>query len=143
MADPIVQNKVGAAPIVGRDIVTVGCTLPQGMRLNLEEMYKDETGKDVWRQNPEEFIELNGANKAAIINGVGLTQVPKEKWDRWFERNGKNLAAVKGGYIFVQSETKSAIDQARDHVTIKTKMEPIDPEKPGIGVQKMDKKEAA
>lgn len=102
--------------------VTVACKLPHGLHL-------DHAGKRV---------TVNGANTSNVIGGHGLTEgIDKEFFDEWLKANADH-PAVKNKLIFAHDKARNAAAQAREQASNKTGVEPIDPNKPGHGVQIAD-----
>lgn len=101
--------------------VTVGCKLPNGIII-------EQGGKT---------ISLNGANSARIAGGHGLTVVDGNLFTAWMEAH-KDFAPVKKGLIFAHESPKRVEEMAAEREENKTGMEPIDPEKPGGGVEPTD-----
>lgn len=100
-------------------MVTVGCKLPHGIHMDLG-------GKRV---------TLNGTNTSNVIGGYGLTEnVDKEFFDKWLATH-KESPMVKNDLIFAHEKTSNVAAQAKDNAENKNGFEPIDPNKPGNGVQ--------
>lgn len=97
--------------------VTVGCKLPHGLII--------KTGG--------KSITLNGANSSKIVGGYGLTQVDKDFFDAW-KTEFAQFAPLKNHLIFVQEKPANAEAQAKEQTEVKTGLEPLDPAKPGQGV---------
>lgn len=134
------------APPSGVDTVVVGCRLLHGIGLQIFETGKTDDGQPI-RKAVGEKVWLNGANKSGLINGVGLTEVDASFWDAWVKDNA-SFAPFKNGHIFVQSTRERALSAADERKTLKTGVEPLDPEKPGerlktAKIEKMDQKDAA
>lgn len=102
--------------------VVVGCKLPNGLHM------------DVGKDNERVRVTLNGANHSRIIGGYGLTEVDSDFWDAWFKDHQK-FPPVMNGEIFVQSTHKRAESHAQDHAELESGFEPINPQKPGAGVE--------
>ena len=104
--------------------VTVGCKLPNGLIIELD----------------EQRVVLNGANSSNLIGGFGLTEVNKPLFDAWLEKH-KDYEPVKQGLIFAQEKPANAQAEARDKAELKNGFEGIDPKKPAKGIAPMDNKE--
>ena len=98
--------------------VIVGCKLPHGIVISPK-------GKK---------ITLNGSNASRIFGGYGLTTVDKELMDSWMGEH-KEFQPVKAGLIFVQSSDDRAKDTAKERASIKTGLEPLDPDAPSPGIK--------
>ena len=73
-----------------------------------------------------------------VTSGFALTpNVPKDLWDSWLEAN-KDSAMVRNGLIFASSQATSVKAQARDHEKQRSGLEPIDPNRPGRGIEIAD-----
>lgn len=77
------------------DLVYVGCRLPHGLHLDLP-------GDGETKRR----ITLLGANKSRVINGAGVTPVPKDFWDEWYPKF-KDAKFVKNGAVY---QTRNAAD---------------------------------
>ena len=102
--------------------VTVGCKLPNGITIQV-----DGTK-----------ITLKGTNSSNVIGGYGLTEgVDKAFMDEWLKRNA-GITMVQKKFVFIQKNEKDAKAQAKDNAENKTGMEPMNPDKPGKGLEKAD-----
>jgi hypothetical protein len=101
------------------DTVTVGCKLPHGIHMDLQN--KGESRKRV---------TLKGNNDKKVIGGFGITEnVPKAHFDEWIKRN-KNHPSVTGGYIFSMRDMASAEAAAEERKDLRNGLEALDQEKP-------------
>lgn len=84
---------------------------------------------------------INGANSQGAIVGFGITQeVPLEWFEDWILTAGSELPAIKSGAIFVQDSLAKAKDEAKEKQNdprVATGLDPIDPEKPAVGITKV------
>lgn len=103
--------------------VTVGCKLPNGLVIELD----------------EQRVVLNGANSSAIIGGFGMTEVNKALFDAWLAKH-KDYEPVKQGLIFAQEKPANAQAEAKDKAKLKSGFEGLDPKKPAEGIEPMDLK---
>lgn len=104
--------------------VTVGCKLPTGITLQVD-------GKKV---------TLNGTNSSNVIGGYGLTtDVDKDFMDAWLKQN-KDITMVRNGFVFIKKNEKEAKAAAKDGAENKNGTEPMNPDKPGNGLEKSDVK---
>jgi hypothetical protein len=123
--------------------LTVACKLPAGLILqvwNMEDHDEPVFGggvkvvKRAVKHGPA--IKINGSARRMgadapheIRGGVGLTYgVDEDLWKRWLEQN-KDEPYVKNGLVFAQPTGKPGEigAQIRDHRTLKSGMEPLDP----------------
>lgn len=132
------DNKQSAAADANRDAaanqnasgstatVSVACKLGNGLIIDLD-------GRS---------YTLQGSNSDEAIAGYGITEgIPEDFYKQWSEQY-KDLPAVKQGLIFANTRRESVVSQARQQKDLKTGLEPIDPAKPGMGVQPADKKDS-
>lgn len=106
------------------EVVYVGCKLPHGIFIS----------------HAGTRYRLKGRNDSAIINGHGITEVPKAFWEAWKEANS-DLVALKNELIFAHASKPSVKDHAKDNAENPTGTEGINPAKPGRGVQPRDETE--
>lgn len=104
--------------------VTVGCKLPSGLIIELD----------------EQRVVLNGANSSALVGGFGMTEVNKALFDAWLAKH-KDYEPVKQGLVFAQEKPVNAQAEAKDKAELKNGFEGIDPKKPAKGIAPMDTKE--
>lgn len=125
--------------------VTVCCKVPNGIVLDLFEWTEVRspapgghiTEKVSRRKTDRRFI-INGNRVQfgkmpdyTIVgeNGYALTPgIPADFWYEWYEQN-KDNDLVKNKIIFAFDTEKSAIAAAKDHQSVKTGLEPLDPNK--------------
>lgn len=70
-----------------------------------------------------------------VTSGFALTHnVPKDLWESWLEAN-KDSAIVRNGLIFAHAQASSVKAQGRDHEKQRSGLEPIDPNRPGRGIE--------
>lgn len=99
--------------------VTVACKLPNG--------YVAEYGGV--------SVELVGSNHPTAIGGFGLTPGVDETWfNGWWSEN-TDTPLVANDIIFANTPAKVG-DEATEKKAVKTGMEPVDPDKPGDGIEK-------
>lgn len=122
--------------------ITVGCKLPNGIVLHLDEMVDDYepvmgggSRKIKVAKRLPMTVTLNGAAvpvgtplpKHQISYGAGLTHgVDAEFFDKWLEAN-KEAPFVKNKLVFAATGRDSAEDQAKELEAVKTGLEPLDP----------------
>lgn len=101
------------------DKVTVACKLPNGLEIE----HRGTT------------VVLAGSHSAGSVGGYGLTPNVDADWfDDWMAAN-LGHPAVANEIIFANTPAK-ARDEATEKKDVKTKMEPVDPDKPGEGIEK-------
>ncbi len=109
--------------------VTVACKLPGGVTL-------DHAGLKV---------TLKGANADDALLGYGRTPVDADWFDSWLSSDeggghGAEFPAVKAGLIFANRDPKKVDDEIAEKSgdpTVQSGLEPIDPDKPGPGLEKV------
>ena len=121
--------------------VVVGCKIPTGLRIQLHKL--EDFAEPVMaggtrmvkRAVPESAaVVLKGSARyigkdtsGDIKNGAGLTyDVDADMFTEWLKRN-KDEPYVKNGLVFAQERPGEAKAQARDHLSLKSGLEPIDP----------------
>lgn len=134
---PVPEHKFGQSG----DKVTVGCKLPDGLRLRLFKM--EETQEPVmgggWRTvqravpfGPQVVLKGNAQPlgiilRHMIIGGYGITEnVDKDFIDEWFKQNADS-DIVKNHLIVVQPRLDLARDQAKEQSKLESGFEPINP----------------
>jgi hypothetical protein len=112
------------------ETVVVYCKIPNGLHLTV----KDAAGLDV-------TIRVNGpANRVGespscvIVAGFASTTIPKDHWDAW-AKSHSGYEPFKKGHIFATGKPENGAAQAKDNRLNLTGLEPINPLKPGNGVQ--------
>lgn len=126
-----------------RDVVTVGCKMPNGMilRLHKKETFqvpvlgggtRDQeqfvpTGDQVTIHGPA--TPFGKAPRSLVAGGFALTpNVDRAFMRAWMEQN-KTHDAVKNGLIFVQDDQHKAHDQAEEMGgDVRTGLEPMHPD---------------
>lgn len=132
--------------MAAKEFVVVACKLPNGLECEVADItYEDIQGSKVaTKQNVERFW-LRGSAQARVldnnerigehpdvIGGYGISQVPKDLWDKWWtmncDHNGYTFPPIKAGLIFAapraEATRKMAAERAND---IKSGLEPIRP----------------
>jgi hypothetical protein len=101
--------------------VTVACKLPLGIIVT----HKGKT------------VTFNGANHPDALVGHGLTNNVDAEWFADFVKtDGADFAPVVNHLLF--ANTKDTVGEAEEKAgdkSIKTGLEPIDPENPGKGIE--------
>lgn len=103
--------------------ITVGCKLPNGLILQLN----DKT------------VSLNGFMKGRAIGGYGLTEGVDEAFFNEWIKSHSDMLVVKNELIFKQKNLKEAKSQAKDTADKKSGLEPLD-QKDGAGTEKLNDK---
>jgi hypothetical protein len=128
------------AGATGTATVTVACKIPSGMRCRMHEKRRvSEVTLGGTREveqyfaTDKEFIvhgpahAQNEGPRFLTVGGYALTRgVPKDLWDRWYEQN-LELDAVQRNLIFAYENSDKTKDAAKDHRTIKTGLERLNP----------------
>lgn len=139
------SDKEKPAPVLPRSssTVTVACKLPSGiiMRLfKMEEMQEPAPGGTRTikkaRQVGETFqirgvaVPFGVIPSFRIVGGYALTPgVPRQFWEDWLEQN-EELELVKNKLIFAHEQQDYVVDKAKDQASIRSGLEPIDPDNP-------------
>lgn len=107
--------------------VTVACKLPHGLHLDLK---------------GRERVTVRGTavpfgTAAHDIGGFALTpNVDADFFAAWLEAY-KNLEVVKRRLIFAYPKTQDATAQALELRDERSGLEPLDPDKPGAGIERV------
>ena len=142
------KPTVPSEPATGTATVTVACKVPNGLILKIYEMeenYEQVFGGGTKRadrayQIGEQVIVKGSSRDIAKIlsceddlmraGGYVLTPgVPRDFWERWLEQN-KNSHIVKNKLIMAAGSDSDAMSMARDHSSVESGFEPIDPKNP-------------
>lgn len=122
--------------------VTVICKMPNGIILQLQ--------RPISRRMPSrhglvevtehervgEKVALNGANSSRVIGGFGVTEVDAAFFSEWLKQNA-DLPHVTKGLIFAHQQPASAENEAGKRASLKHGLEPLDPAKPGPGIERV------
>jgi len=129
------------------ETVSVGCKLPNGLILRLQELVEIDypimgggvkTVKE-WRPHPTAptFTVFGNRAKGAegeeppclVVGGYAITpNIPKDFWDEWVKQN-KDLEPVKQNLIFAHEKADNVRGISRDQKALVTGLEPIRPGK--------------
>lgn len=127
-------------PATGTATVSVACKIPQGMRcvLHAPREVKEVTlggFREVTQHFPtdREFIVKGPAHaqnegpRCRVVAGFAITEgVSKELWDEW-RKQFASLDAVQKNHIFAYETPGKIEDAAKDHQTVKTGLERLNP----------------
>lgn len=118
--------------------VIVGCKLPHGFVMELIEYPEMKQG--LIPREAGKRVTINGAN-TVVVQSVnpkelpfGRTSVDADFAREWFKRN-KDTKMVREGYVFQVGDKASFKDATADRSNLRTKLEPLDPNKdlqPGV-----------
>lgn len=97
--------------------VTVGCRLPTGIILRLDDGQGNETQVELKGQN----ADMNGALFIKPTH-CGYTEVDKEFWDKWCAVHADFEPLVRGA-IFAEATESKARGAAKERVKDKTGLE--------------------
>lgn len=130
------------------ETVTVACKLPNGLKLQVwrqEEYMETYVGGHMPAKRAipvDECYFLNGTaiDIAALTTNQGLDKVVtagyaltpgirKEYWDEWLKQNAQ-APYVTNKLVFAASNEMNARSMAKDHKTVRSGLEPIDPNNP-------------
>lgn len=122
--------------------VVVYCKIPSGLRIQLTRMeeYQEPVMaggvRTVKRAVPEgPMVKLNGCarnhNKETTTDirfGCGVTyDVDADMFSEWMKRH-RDEPYVRNGLVFAQPKPGDAAAQAKDHTSLKSGLEPLDPQ---------------
>ena len=102
--------------------VHIGCKHPLGIMLRVG----------------EKAVKLNGSNCSCVIGGYGLTSVPSDMWDAWLSKH-KESDLVTKRIVFAEASVAKAEGRAKEQGSVKTGLEPLNPDDPKHGVATLDK----
>ena len=122
------------------NVVWVECKLPNGLWIYLEREGVNDTGKKVFLPINDTRVRLNGANASRVVGGYGLTEVDADFWEAWYAKH-KHDSYCASGAVKAQPTRDRAMAQAVDEAKLRTGFEPLDPDKPGPGLERVPEKE--
>lgn len=103
-------------------MVKIACKLPNGLVV---------THKGL-------SVTLKGANDERALAGFGVTPGVDEDWFKsWATTDGAELPFIKDGTVFVM-DAKDPEAKVRERRKLKTGLEPLDPDKPMLGIEPTD-----
>lgn len=97
--------------------ITVGCRLPNGLVLRLQDNKGNETRVELKGQN----ADMHGALFIQPTH-CGYTEVDKDFWDAWIAKHA-DFPAVSSGAIFAEATEFKAKGAAKERVKEKTGLE--------------------
>lgn len=108
--------------------VTVACKLPNGVHLDIR-----GRGRVTLRGTAVAF----GVAPVIVPGGYALTpDVDEDWWNAWLDLS-RDLDIVKKQIVFAMPKPVEARARAREMAELRTGLEPMDPDKPGPGLQKV------
>jgi hypothetical protein len=137
-----------------RETVWVACKLPHGLLLrtfHFETVWEPVMGggtrevKIARVHGPEVRIRGNTFPYGTVPNwpiegGFGFTaNVDKAFWDEWVEQN-KDHPAVKNRLIWAMPDINSMTDEAKKLASVKSGLEPLDPQNLPKGIEPADRR---
>jgi hypothetical protein len=117
------QNSAAAAD-TSNDQVVVGCKLPQGLHIHID----------------QKRVTLAGANASNIIGGYGFTRVDRSFMETWLSRH-KDYVPVQRGLIFIQEDDADAAGQAEEQSDVRSGFEGLNPDAPAPSVKPAETEE--
>lgn len=151
-------------PATGTDTVTVACRIPNGIGFDLqawETAYEPILGggqREIRIARPTgERVTLRGPGPAVQamrrgqeidhvpVGGYALTQgVPREHWEK-VEKDYADHPALVNHLVFAAKNDAAASDEARATRGVRTGLEGIDPDKPGLrtGIRSVERAQRA
>ena len=142
---PSVANKNQNDRRNSTTFVYVGCKLPHGLILQLFDREPPPAHLSNGLPNPESInwrptgprIELKGANSIRddyslrnvmrVQYPFAVTPVPKDFWDKWYERN-KDLAFIRNGQVFALDREREVIAEGKVRESETTGLEALRPD---------------
>lgn len=138
-----------------REVVSVACKLPNGfvmrgfLKTREVELVLGGGSRDVDVHRPTGEETTIGGTAARfgvappiLVNGYRITRnVPKALWDNWYEAN-RNSDLVKNHIVYAAEAHDDAKAWSREHESVLTGLEGIDPDEPGKrvrGIQRAEK----
>lgn len=113
--------------------VTVACKIPMGLHLDLP----NKKRATVRGPAMEVGFTTQGREPPIVANSYALTyDVDADHWDEWLKLNG-NLEIVQKKFVFASAKTPDARAIAREHEKELTKMEPLNADAPGQGLERI------
>ncbi len=100
----------------------VACKLPNGLTIK----HKDVT------------VTLNGATHSSAVGGFGVTLDVDADWFKSWQEEAKDFPAVSNGSIFAFDRDTAAVRERRNDPTVRTGLEPLNPDAPAPGVEPTD-----
>jgi hypothetical protein len=136
------------------DKVIVACKMPHGLILRVFRMEK--TYEPVMGGGTREVdiarvygtaVRIRGNTfpygtvpNWQIVGGFAITpNVDKNFWDEWLEQN-RELLAVKNRLIFAMPQLDSVVDEAKQMASLKSGLEPLDPQNLPKGIEPADRR---
>jgi hypothetical protein len=136
-------------PASSGDTVCIACKIPIGLKLRLfrEETYYENvmgggvkesvrhipTGDEITLNGSAiniDAMRLNQGMDKIVVGGAGFTLgVPKDFWDAWLAAN-KDTDLVRNRQVWSASSEAGARARAREEASIRSGLEPIDPDNP-------------
>jgi hypothetical protein len=129
--------------------VSVACKLPHGLVLELNDSKMEAptpAAQPVKVYFPTgEKVTLTGSladhrfagYRGKVVNGFGITEVNAEFWAKWLEQN-RGFPPLTKGWLFAQPTADRLYGQTKEHVALKTGLEPVDQDHLPPGIQKAD-----
>ena len=124
---------MAALPQISSGTVSVGCKLPSGIHMDMN----DPKPHAITRR-----VTLRGSNASRVVGGFGITEnVDKEFVETWLKRNAE-LPAVKNELIFIMKNSREVSAKAKELAGVKSGMERIDPKNLPKGIKEVSQQEA-
>lgn len=143
------QTEKEALPDKRSGMVTVGCKHPSGLVLEIDESREEAptpgANKVKVHYPTGRKVTLNGSNSThpdspqvasgRVVGGYGLTNVPEDFWSMWTAQH-QDFPMLKNGTLFAHPTQDGITTEAANRRTVKNGMEPMDPERPGPGLER-------
>lgn len=130
-------------------VVMVGCKHPSGLVLEIDESREEAPtpgANEVKVHYPTgRKVVLNGSNsthpdspqvaKGRAVGGYGLTAVPEDFWNEWVAQH-QDFPMLKNNTLFAHATQDGITSEAANRRDVKNGMEPMDPNRPGPGLER-------
>lgn len=121
-----------------RSTVWVGCKIPNGYNVShdeLRDVVDAGTGgtRKAWVPTGKRII-FNGSNSSQVIGGYGRTEVDADWFANWLKQSASD-EIVTSGLIFAEGTADDMASGAAERREVRTGTEPLDPDKPGRGLE--------
>jgi hypothetical protein len=110
---------------MANETVIVGCKLPNGLILEVEDKRVCLRGSRIVSQPNQR----KGYVAPEVIYADSINLVNKEFWEAWTAKVGKNYKPLRSGAIYASSNKIEATAKAKESADEKTGFEGVDPNK--------------
>lgn len=145
----IMRSVEKEVPPTKGGMVMVGCKHPSGLVLEIDESREEApvpgANKVKVHYPTGRKVILNGSNSThpdspqvatgRAVGGYGLTSVPEDFWNMWVAQH-PDFPMLKNNTLFVHQTQDGITSEANDRRTVKNGLEPMDPARPGPGLER-------